>query len=468
MFHLDDYTLIAFFFPRLLGLLYLIVFGGLIFQIKGLVGENGILPAIAYFDLIYRRIEKKGYYLYPSLFWINSSNKTLLFGMGSGIVLSLMLMMGIYPWILLPILYFLHLSTITACQDFLSFGWEGFLLEITAHGFLLSLTSVPNLMVWISINFLLFRFHLQAGTIKILHGDRTWRDFTALSYHYLTQPLPNTIAWYMYQLPLWFQKLSTAAVLFVEIVIPFGIFLTEEIRLGVFAFLFGLQLLIGGTGNFSYLNYMTAVLCTILLNNAFLSHFISLPEIVPTSMGIEVILTLLGSCLLTLQIMRLWSHFFPNDRIERILYKIYPFHLANRYAIFASMTTKRYEVILEGSDDGKHWKEYTFKYKPSELVNRPRQVAPYQPRLDWQMWFLPLSGTDEKWFDQFLYHVLKGTPEVLSLLKENPFSGQPPRYVRTLLYDYIFTSHEEKKRTGNWWKRELIGTLTPPVELKNS
>lgn len=455
MFHTADYTIIASLFPRLLGLLYFFVFSSLIFQIKGLIGEKGILPAKDYFETIYSRIGKRGYTLFPSLFWLGSSNRALLIGMSGGILLSLLLMGGVYPWILLPMLYFLHLSTITAGQDFLSFGWEGLLLEITAQGFLLSLTVVPNIMVWISINFLLFRFHLQAGTIKLLRGDSSWKDLTALSYHYLSQPLPNTLAWYAHKLPLSFQKLSTALCLFIEIVIPFGIFLTEDIRLIVFVLLFGLQLLIWGTGNFSYLNYMTAILCTLLLNNDSLS-FLSVPEAASTPLWLEAILTFLGTFLLVLQGMRLWSHFSYNERFERFLQKFASFHLVNRYAIFASMTKNRYEVIIMGSNDGKEWKEYTFKYKPSELSRRPRRISPFQPRIDWQIWFLPLSGIDEGWYDSLLYHLLKGTPEVLSLLRGNPFPDHPPKYLQTHLFGYTFTSFEEKKKTGNWWHREHV------------
>lgn len=462
MFDPIDYTIIASLFPRLLGLLYLFVFGGLLFQIKGLVGKNGILPAKKYFEFIHLRSGKKRYYLFPSIFWLNSSDPALFWGMAVGIILSLLLILGFFPWIILPLLYLLHLSTITAGQDFLSFGWEGLLLEITAQGFLLSLTTVPNLFVWISLNFLLFRFHLQAGTLKLLTGDKTWRDLTALSYHYQTQPLPNTIAWYMHKLPLWFHKLSTAVVFFIEIVVPFGIFFNEEVRLWVFGALFGLQVLIWATGNFSYLNYMTAVLCTILLGNAALSPFFSTPAAASTPLWMDALLTVFGICLLILQMMRLWSHFHPNKYFERILYKISPLHLVNRYAIFASMTTKRYEVIVEGSEDGKVWHEYTFKYKPSDLTHRPRRVAPYQPRLDWQMWFLPLSGIDEAWYEQLLYHILKGTPEVLALLAFNPFPDKPPKYIRTNLYDYEYTTIKEKKESGCWWKREFVCNLTPP------
>jgi lipase maturation factor 1 len=467
MFDPEDYTIIASFFPRLLGILYLFVFGGLIFQIKGLVGENGILPAKKYFELIHLRLGKKGYYPYPSIFWLNSSNPALFGGMAVGIILSIFLILGFVPWIILPLLYILHLSTITAGQDFLGFGWESLLLEITVQGFLLSLTVVPNLLVWISINFLLFRFHLQAGTIKLLTGDKTWRNLTALSYHYLTQPLPNTIAWYMHKLPLWFQKFSTAVCLSIEIVVPFGIFLGEEVRLWVFGALFGLQLLIWGTGNFSYLNYITAILCTILLGNSTLSSFFSTPPVTPSPLWLDALLTLFGGGLLILQIMQLWTQLHYNERIQTVLRKIYPLHLVTRHAIFASMTTKRYEVILEGSNDGKEWREYTFKYKPSNVAWRPRRVAPYQPRIDWQMWFLPLYGINHVWYQQLLYHLLKGTPEVAALLGKNPFPNKPPRYIRAHLYDYVYTTFKEKKETGCWWKREFVCPLTPPSELKS-
>ncbi|MFN4174716.1 MAG: lipase maturation factor family protein, partial [Parachlamydiaceae bacterium] len=196
-------------FIRLLGFVYFFAFGAFIFQIKGLLGNNGILPIARFLEFLKIRFHKENYRLkFPTLFWINDSDNALLFNAYIGTALSLILMFGIYPALILFLLYILYLSIVTVGQIFLGYGWEGFLLEITAHAFLLSLTDVPNIMVWLSVNFLLFRFHFQAGAVKLASNDRNWRNLTAISYHYETQPLPNTIAYYIYRAPMWFHKLS--------------------------------------------------------------------------------------------------------------------------------------------------------------------------------------------------------------------------------------------------------------------
>lgn len=471
MFSPESYTIIAYLFPRLLGLIYFFALGALLLQVRGLIGKNGILPLSQYLQLMRGSFYNKSklYFNTPSVFWFNSSDLALMGVLGAGVAISILLILGFVPSLLLLLLYIIHLSIKTAGQDFLSFGWEAFLLEITAQAFFMSLTSIPNIMIWISINFLLFRFHLQAGFIKLQSQDPNWRNLTATAYHYQTQPIPNTIAWYFHKLPLAFHKFSTALTLGIELVVPFGIFLTDTIRFGVFCCFFFLQFMIWFTGNFSYLNHLSAVFSTLLISNKFLSTFIS-PQSIPVvneSYILDIILSGVGAIFILLQIVRLWHQFAPSRRLNAILNCVSPFCLANRYTIFARMTTERFEVVVEGSEDGITWKEYLFKYKPSELSRRPRRCSPYQPRLDWQIWFLPFRDYyEENWFQQFLYHLLMGTPEVISLLRHNPFPTHPPKFVRSHLYEYEFSSFQEKKHFGTWWKRTLINSYSPTMSLK--
>lgn len=466
MFTPESYTIIANLFPRLLGLIYLAAFSAFIFQIKGLIGINGILPISNYLKLIKKHYPKKYYRIFPTLFWINSSNTALMGVVVAGTILSLALVLGLFPAAILFLLYILYLSIISAGQEFLSFGWEGFLLEITINAFFLSLTSPPNPMVWISINLLLFRFHLQAGAVKLQSRDANWRNLTAIGWHYQSQPIPNMIAWYVHKLPMWFHKLSTFMMFVVELVISFGVFGNEPIRLFVFSAFFGLQFMIWLTGNFSYLNHLTAVFSTLLIGNMYLpSWFGPAPE-VSQNPFIEVVCTTAGTALTILQLVQLWQHFVPNPLFGKWLRFLSPFHVINAYGIFAIMTTTRHEIIFEGSDDGKHWKEYLFYHKPSEITRRPRRISPYQPRIDWQAWFLPLgSYRYDSWFDNFIYHLLKGTPDVMALLRFNPFPDSPPRYVRTVLYEYEFSNFQEKKEHGWWWRRTRHGLFTQPVLL---
>jgi len=462
----ESYTIALSLFYQLLGAVYFFAFGAFLFQIKGLIGKNGILPVTEYLHLIRRAYPKQYYQLFPTVFWWNSSDRALMAVIGLGTAISVFLMFGVAPSLCLLLLYVLYLSIVSAGQDFLSFGWEGFLLEITINAFFISLSSSPNLLLWISLNLVLFRFHFQGGIVKLQSQDPNWRNLTGVAYHYLTQPLPNTIAWYAYKLPMWFQKASTLLMLIIEIIIPFGMLGPDWMRFAVFLCFIGLQLAIWFTGNFSFLNHLTAVLCMILVSNNYLPFFTP-PSITATPLPIDIINTSVGAFLITLQLLHLWQAFFPNRRFYNWLHLFSPYHLANRYGIFAVMTTKRYEIIFEGSEDGVEWKEYLFRYKPSEVNRRPRRISPYQPRLDWQAWFLPFGRPNsEPWMEQFIYHLLKGTPEVLNLLRGNPFPDKPPTFVRALAYDYVYTTFKEKKDSGAWWKREYAGIFCHPMHLR--
>lgn len=466
MFELSSYTAAIWLLPRLLGAIYFFAFGALLFQIRGLIGRNGILPIQQFLDFLKVRYQDTRFQICPSLFWINCSDRALMTVTITGTVLSVLLMCGVYPSLLLFLLYVLYLSIVSTGQEFLGFGWEGYLLEITINAFVISLSPVPNLMAWISINLLLARFHFQAGTVKLQSRDRSWRDLTAIAYHYLTQPLPNTQAWYFHKLPMWFQKLSVLVAFFVEIVLPFGIFLGQDIRLFIFAAFFGLQWVIWFTGNFSFLNHLTGVFCVILLNNAVLEPIFGVHPAEAASPVIDAVQTLLGTLLVVLQLARLFHHYVSPQYFGRLLAFLAPYEIANRFGIFAVMTTKRYEIVIEGSDDGKEWKEYTFRYKPSELDRRPRRISPYQPRIDWQAWFLPFTSYEqERWFQSFLFEILKGNQTVLALLRDNPFPEKPPKYIHALTYDYEFTDWKTKRETGNWWKRRLIGSYSPTLYL---
>lgn len=467
MFWPEDYTLAAYLLPRFLGFVYFFAFGAFIFQIKGLIGSKGILPVDNFLVWVRRRFPRQYFNIIPSVFWWNCSDRALLAVVYTGTALSFLLMLGVYPPLILAILYILYLSIISVGQDFLGFGWEGFLLEITINTFLVSLSVIPNLMVWISINLLLFRFHLQAGAVKLQSRDPNWRNLTAIAYHYESQPIPNMLAWYVHKLPLWFHKFSTWLMFFVELVVAFGIFGPDLMRLGVFFAFVGLQWSIWVTGNFSYLNHLTAALCIILVANPYLSW---LPiEVNPTSppLAINIFCGVAGGILTLLQLGQLWHHFFPNYRIAGILNKISSYHIVNRYGIFAVMTTVRQEIVFEGSYDGIEWKEYFFRHKPSEITRRPKRISPYQPRIDWQAWFLPFgSYRHDAWFTSFMFHLLLGTPEVLKLIKTNPFPGKPPKYVRTLIYNYTFSTPKEKKELGWWWRRELVGQFSRTMHLE--
>jgi hypothetical protein len=137
------------------------------------------------------------------------------------------------------------------------------------------------------------------------------------------------------------------------------------------------------------------------------------------------------------------------------------YRVVNSYHVFPTMKTERIELELSGSLDGREWRPYRFKYKPDDPAQRPRVVLPFQPRLDWQMWFVTLGRAHLPWFYEFLQALLKNSPPVIALLENDPFPDQPPRFIRVDAYRYTFTDWQERAATGDWWKREALGPFSP-------
>jgi hypothetical protein len=83
------------------------------------------------------------------------------------------------------------------------------------------------------------------------------------------------------------------------------------------------------------------------------------------------------------------------------------------------------------------------------------------------MWFAAMASPDEHpWFPALMTRLLQGDAATLGLLRTNPFPERPPHYLRALYYRYRFTTPDERRRSGDWWKRDLVGTYLGPVALK--
>ncbi len=470
MFNFGSYSITAHLFPKLLGLIYFISFGSFILQIKGLIGTNGILPAKEHLAILKERFQKSRFYYVPSIFWFGSSDVFLSFFMYLGAFTGFFLFINPFTsinFILLLILLVLQLSLVHVGQDFLGFGWELYLIEITFATLFLSLLSPPNPFIFYSLYLTLFNEHILAGSSKLISNDKNWRNLTAIAYHYQSQPIANTLAWYMHKLPLGFHKFSCLYLFFVELIVPFGMFFGEDIRLYTFFLLASLQLFIYLTGNFSYLNHLTFAFSTLLISDKYLSPFFSMPP-VRENLFADIVTTLVAIILIILQIANTWNFFFRSKPIlKKALNFIRPFHLISSHGIFAVMTTKRYEIIIEASIDRVEWKEYDFYFKPVDIYRRPTRISPYQPRLDWMMWFLPFSSFHfNPWFLRFLEQLLKSSPQVMQLIRSDPFNGQKPKWIRALIYEYQFSDLETKKLTKAWWQRSFIGAYTPDFSLE--
>jgi predicted DCC family thiol-disulfide oxidoreductase YuxK len=460
-------------FLRLLGLIYLIAFLSFGVQASGLIGSNGILPAADFLRAAREYFGTARLWSVPTLLWLNTSDAMISTIWVAGVVSSVLLFAGTNWRLVRVVLFFLYLSLVTTGQIFMTYQWDALILEA---GFLSIFLGSSRLIVKL-FRWLLFRLVFLSGAVKLLSHDPKWHNFTALPVHYETQPLPTPVAWYFYQFPPTFQRVSVGFVFFVELLIPFLILAPRRLRvLSAFAIIL-LQILIAVTGNYAFFNLLTVALCLFLLDDAFFRRRLPgsivrrAPRAFSQSSGRPLVRR---SCILLYMLVLFVSGFgiagmFSGVHLkaaDKIIAAVAPFEIVNTYGLFAVMTTRRPEIIVEGSNDGVTWLEYEFNYKPGDLDRGPPWVAPHQPRLDWQMWFAALGDyRSNPWVLQFMARVLEGSPEVLKLMRRNPFPNASPRYLRAMFYQYHFTTPAERKSTRNWWRRELRGEYVPAVSL---
>lgn len=466
-----SYAIPSWVFLRLLGIIYFIAFLSLLVQIIGLVGKEGILPASLFLERAKEVFGNQCYLQFPTLFWINQSDWFLIFICFFGIILSILLFLNVFVFFVLFLLLVFYISLVTVCQDFLSFQWDNLLIETTFLSLFLGRMFIY--LFWL----LLFKLMFLSGLVKLLSFDLTWRNFTALTYHFETQPIPNLFSYYFHFLPEWFHKISCLIMFVIELVIPFLIFGPRKLKLVAFFAITLFQIVIFLTGNYCFFNLLTIALCVFLIEDTLwyrIFPFFKNHNSLSTNQVIncpKLFITLIFIFVLSINSYLLLRMFGINDPLLNGIKKIYsyiqPARLISTYGLFAVMTVNRPEIIIEGSNDGIKWKAYEFKYKADNLKRMPPFVAPHQPRLDWQMWFAALGDYKRNhWFINLCVRLLQGSKPVLLLLEYNPFPGNPPKYIRAFLYNYKFNPPSLKKQNGDWWQREKIGLYLPPISLR--
>ena len=482
----QSYAIMRSVFLRALGIVYLAAFLSLGVQLDGLIGSRGILPVGEFLSAVHAGSFTQNFLRLPTLCWINSSDGLLHVLCDGGAVLSCVLIVGIMPMPVLAMLWLFYLSLVNVGQVFLGYQWDALLLEA---GFLaiffapldwrLRAGSPPSRTVLFLLRWLLFRLMFLSGIVKLTSGDATWRSLTAMRYHYQTQPLPTWTSWYAHLAPNWFQSISVAGVLFIEVAVPIFFFAPRSRRLLACTLTILFQVLIAATGNYGFFNLLAIVLCLTLIDDAAWRNIVG--RAVPALRGTmqagfrrrEVpwwLTAPLALCLIPLTFVPAlqwigYDRYVPAP-LERAYASVSQFDSINAYGLFANMTTQRPELIIEGSDDGKFWLAYEFKWQPGDVNHRPRFCSPHMPRLDWQMWFAALdiyyNHRLESWLPAFLDRLHEGSPAVLGLMETNPFPDHPPRYLRVEVYDYRFTTYAQRRASGDWWQRENLGEL--PVQ----
>ena len=482
-------TLARWIWVRALALIYFSAFFSLLFQIKGLIGPQGLEPAGNFLRAVAQYYGWTRLWHAPTLFWISSSAAAMMTVTWVGIAASLLAFCNVWPRVSLLACWLCFLSFVTAAGDFSSYQSDGMLLEA---GFI-SLFFAPAGMwpglagdrpsSWMSLWLLRwewFRIYFESGMVKELSGDPQWRNLTAMDEYYQNSPLPTWVGWYVQHLPHWFHAASVVGTLLLEFVLVLMVFFPRRVRLICFLIVTPWEIGVILTGNYAFLNYIVLSLGFLLLDDVYLMRVFPVRfrprarEDVAAERG-RLQSALHAAGVVLSGFMLLWIGYATaaemlglvgaNVLSVKPVQALEPFRIANQYGLFAVMTRGRYEIEFQGSDDGENWRPYLFTHKPQLVNEAPRIYAPYQPRFDWNLWFASLGS----WRQNDLVPIteerlLMNDRDVVGLFRSDPFGGRAPRFVRAVLWQYWFTSIEEKRRTGDWWRRKMLGLYAPAIE----
>lgn len=487
-------------FLRCLGLVYGSAFYSLLFQVRGLVGSKGILPAADLLQSAHSLGNLRFWYC-PSLLWISSSDHMILGMCWVGLIASVFLTLNLWPRAALLVSFCCFLSFVAAAQDFSGYQSDGMLLEagfislfLAPAGFVpgLAINKPPIRAALLLLLWEWFRIYFQSGLVKLQSGDPTWRNLTALYEYYQNGPLPTWIGWYIQRLPHWFHRITAGATLCMELGLVWIAVISRRSRIICFFFVTLWQIAVIATANYAFLNYLVLVLAFLLLDDAAFPPALRrissrhpssvLEQACSDDIGQKASprsflrnLKLAGGafCLswifyvtLFLQLQMFWGR-LPLPSWPVVV--LDPFRIANQYGLFAVMTPNRYEIEFQSSNDGTHWVAYNFQYKPQALDSAPGIYAPYQPRFDWNLWFASLG----RWQENLIVPrtqelLLQSDRDVLALFANDPLHGSRPLYVRAVLWQYWFTPWEEHRATKRWWNRQWLGLYSPVLKKLSS
>jgi hypothetical protein len=476
-------------FVRAMGAIYFSAFFALAFQVRGLVGTAGVLPAGEYLQKVGAAFGGLRYWYAPTVLWMGSGNRALMLVVWVGLVASVLVMANVLPRAALVVCFVCFLSFIGVAQDFGQYQSDGMLLEA---GFLSLFVapwgvlpgwgkrSLAARAAWWLLLWEWFRIYFESGVVKLMSGDPTWRNLTAMYEYYQNGPLPTWVGWYLQHLPHWFQRATAGATLGMELVLVWMAVLPRRWKIVCFCVVTVWQGVVIATANYAFLNYLVLVLAVLLLDDRVLRRFV--PERWRGGVAEEVAETRAVTGLLSgvrmavtavaltwvgyATVVEMVEMFWPEAPVWNApVAALEPLRIANQYGLFAVMTPHRYEIEFQGSNDGVTWTPYLFRYKPQDVEERPGIYAPYQPRFDWNLWFASLTNWQEAPIVPLTEErLLEGGGDVLGLFRGDAFAGRPPKLVRAVLWQYWFSTREQKRASGVWWTRELLGTYAPTLK----
>jgi len=482
-----SYWLTRFVLLRLLGLVYAVAFLVAANQNLPLIGEHGLTPAGLYLDRVRDATGSTyaGFLALPSLFWFSHADAVLSAAAWLGFALACIVLAGFANAILLAVLWVLYLSFVHVGQgDWYGYGWEFQLLET---GFLaiflcplLDARPFPNrappYQIIVLFRWLIFRIMLGSGLIK-LRGDSSWRDFTALYYHFETQPIPNPLSRWFHFLPKILLRAGTFSTHIAELVAPWFVFWPRLARHVAGVVIVGFQTVLIFSGNLSFLNWLTLIPALACFDDSFWARLLPRALVRRAERAAAAALPSRSQNYTAWAVTALVALLSINPVLNLVSSQqlmnasFDPFDLVNTYGAFGSVGKERDNIVFEGTDDAipddhANWKPYLYKGLPVDLYRRPPQIAPYQLRLDWRMWFAAMGTPDQyPWTFHLVWKLLHNDPATLSLFANNPFPQKAPRYIRASLYKYSFAPPGNPD--GRWWNREYIGPWLPPLSADN-
>ena len=483
--HKPEYFITRFVLLRILGFVYFFAFISLATQVIPLIGENGILPAKNFLEAFRFDSKIDAFFHLPTIFWFRISDSMLLALAWAGVIISFIVMIGFANAPVMLVLWILYMSFVHVGQLFYSYGWEIQLLET---GFLaiflcplLDMRPFPKnapstFVIWL-FRWLAFRIHLGAGLIKI-RGDSCWRDLTCLYYHYETQPIPNPLSPWFHFMPKWFHKLGVLWNHFIELIVPFFIFSPGILRWIAGILMISFQFILILSDNLSFLNWITIVPVIACFDDNFFRKI--MPKFITSKAEYasahkricrpQKIISWILVVMISLLSIPVVQNLFSSGQVMNTSFGNWD--VVNTYGAFGSVGKFRHELVLEGTAEEiltpeTAWKAYEFKAKPTDIYRKLPIIAPYQSRIDWQIWFAAMERPEQNpWLVHLIWKLLDNDKDALSLLAGNPFPEKSPKYIRVEYYIYRFAPPDGKSKAV--WKREYIGQWLPPLSRETN
>jgi hypothetical protein len=488
---------------RGVGLVYLIAFASLRPQLLPIAGRRGLLPIAEALQAQRRDFDRRRFVYFPTLLWFNSSDAALRGVVWLGLLAAASALVGgpQAPWAL-ALCYIAYLSLDRAMT--LIYPWDGLLLEAGFWGALIPATKLlPQLdciaapvapLAW-AFRLLTFRVLFGFGKHKFLGSTAQDRGF--LRGFLATQPLPSYPGWFAQKLPLPLLKLSLSGLFLSEIVLPFAVFVPGPLASVAAVSTIGLMLVIWLTGNYGHFNLVLIVVALSLFDHE-TARALTLRSLV-TPIGImfciHSALALLALPFNTFSAyvwtnMSFWRrlHFPPLTWSVALARWLAPFRLVHPYGVFPpnSPPAARMTPVSEASWDGIEWHELTHRYWPTRETSAPRLCAPHHERFDQAVVYEGMGinemslfrGGTGRW-DPYGHGGVSAPQRLIARMLAGTAPGDrfydrslerrlgPPQQIRVRTYMLEPAPNAERRVSGRWWRRTLIGPHFPPQRLSD-